>query len=303
MEKKNNFLIKIKSKFILKQIFDNLKEKRLLEIIRYNKNIQNKLNKDIKDFKKEYYKIEIEIIPNKNQYGKFIRLPKRYEPYYHIYFNDGNEETKRKTLNGENISKIRVILDYKIKSLRKLFRKCKYIKKITFTKFKRKNIINMSKMFQGCSSLEFLDISNFNTDNVKNMSEMFYDCSLLKEIKILNFKTNNVTDMHKMFYNCSSLIELNLSNFNTNNVTNMNCMFFNCSSLKELDLSNFNTNNVSDMSCMFYNCSSLTELNLSNFNTNNVTNMRDMFFVCSDQFKNKGRAHYKDLKGEEFNYY
>ena len=41
MEKINNILIKIRSKYILKQIFDNLKKIRLLEIIRYNKNIQN----------------------------------------------------------------------------------------------------------------------------------------------------------------------------------------------------------------------------------------------------------------------
>ena len=36
---------KIRSKYILKQIYDNLKPKRLLEIIRYNKRIKNKLNK------------------------------------------------------------------------------------------------------------------------------------------------------------------------------------------------------------------------------------------------------------------
>ena len=57
MEKINGFLIKIRSKYILKQIFDNLKENKLLEIIRYNKYIQNKLNKSVKDFDKEYSKI------------------------------------------------------------------------------------------------------------------------------------------------------------------------------------------------------------------------------------------------------
>ena len=61
----NNFLIKIKSKYILKQIFDNLKETKLLEIIRYNKSIQNQLNKGLKDYINEFSKIEIEIIPKK----------------------------------------------------------------------------------------------------------------------------------------------------------------------------------------------------------------------------------------------
>ena len=133
MEKINNFLIKIRSKYILKQIFDNLKENKLLEIIRYNKNIQNKLNKKLKDFIKEYSKIVIEIIPKENTYGKFICIPKKYESYYHIYFNDNKEEIKRQKLyEDENIFKIKVILDYKIKSLSHFFDKCKCIKKITF---------------------------------------------------------------------------------------------------------------------------------------------------------------------------
>ena len=191
MEKINNFLMRIRSKYILKQIFDNLKENKLLEIIRYNKNIQNKLNKKLNDFIKEYSKIVIEIIPKENTYDKFICIPKRYESYYHIYFNDNKEEIKRKKLNiDENIFKIKVILDYKIKSLSHLFSKCKCIKKITFIKFHRKDIVDMSYMFNECSSLKILDISNFNIDNVTNMSYMFYGCRMLNEIKILNFKNN-----------------------------------------------------------------------------------------------------------------
>ena len=97
MEKINNFLKHIRSKYILKQIFDNLKENKLLEIIRYNKNIQNKLNKKLIDFIKEYSKIVIEIIPKENKFGKFISIPKRYESYYHIYFM-----IMKKKLKGKN---------------------------------------------------------------------------------------------------------------------------------------------------------------------------------------------------------
>ena len=50
-------------------------------------------------------------------------------------------------------------------------------------------------------------------------------------------------------------------------------------------------------------CSSLKELNLSNFNTENVDNMRAMFWGCSDQFQNKIRAEYKNIKEEAFNEY
>ena len=42
---KGNSLFKINSKYILKQIFDNLKQNKLLDIIRYNKKLKRKLNK------------------------------------------------------------------------------------------------------------------------------------------------------------------------------------------------------------------------------------------------------------------
>ena len=204
MEKINNFLKKIRSKYILKQIFDNLKENKLLEIIRYNKNIQNKLNKKLIDFIKEYSKIVIEIIPKENEFGKFISIPKRYESYYHIYFDDNKEEIKKKRLiKNENIFKIKVILDYKIKSLYNLFYNCKCIKKISFIKFKRKDIVDMRGMFCGCSSLEKLDLSNFNTINVTKMDGMFGRCLFLNELNLSNFNTNKVTDMNHMFYFCS----------------------------------------------------------------------------------------------------
>ena len=71
---KTNLLIKVKSKYILKEIFDNLKENKKLDIIRYNKKVRKNLNKNIKDYIKEYSKIEIEIIPIENEIGKFINI-------------------------------------------------------------------------------------------------------------------------------------------------------------------------------------------------------------------------------------
>ena len=80
----------------------------------------------------------------------------------------------------------------------------------------------------------------------------------------------------------------------------MGYMFCECSSLKELNISNFNTINVTNMGYMFCECYSLKELNLSNFNTNNVINMESMFFGCSEQFQNKIRTQYKNIKEEAF---
>ena len=254
---KNYILKKIKSKYIVMRIFENLKQIKLLYIIHYNKKYQKLMNIKLKDYKNEFLNIEIEIIPKENLYGQFINHNNKG---LHIYFNDNKEEIKRRKLfKDDKVTKIKIIINHKIKSLSRLFSHCKCIKKINFIKFKRDDIKDMSYYFFGCSSLKELNLSNFNTDNLTDISYMFYGCSQLKELNLTNFNTNKVINMSFMFYKCSSLEKLNLSNFNTNNVTDMKCMFYECSSLKELNFSNFNTNNVTDMIYMFYKCSSLKE--------------------------------------------
>ena len=105
------------------------------------------------------------------------------EKYYHIYFNDNKEEIKRNDLNkNDNVSKIKIIIDYQVKSFEKLFYNCSCITSIYFKKFYRINITNMSFMFFNCLSLKELNLSNFNTNNVTKMSYMFYNCSSLKEL-------------------------------------------------------------------------------------------------------------------------
>ena len=79
-----NILEKIRSRFILKRIFDNLKENKFLETIRYNKEIRNKLDISINDYK-EYLQIEIEMIPILNKNTNFIYISnKNNKGYYHI---------------------------------------------------------------------------------------------------------------------------------------------------------------------------------------------------------------------------
>ena len=72
------------------------------------------------------------------------------------------------------MTKIRIIIDYQIKSFKNLFKYCKCIEYINFIKFNRNNITNMSSMFNECSLLKELNITNFNTNNVINMRYMFY---------------------------------------------------------------------------------------------------------------------------------
>ena len=77
----------IKNKYIMKQIFNNLQQKQLLEIIRYSKELQNKLNKSIYDYKLYHFKIEIELTLIENKEGKFINMhTKKIKVILIIYF-------------------------------------------------------------------------------------------------------------------------------------------------------------------------------------------------------------------------
>ena len=301
--KSNDIFNSLKSYYFLEKVFNNLQKKKSLEIIKYNKKVQNRLNITIKEYKELYEQIEIEITPVMNKYGKYININEKDRIYYHIYFNNNKEEIKRNYLEQDHkVKKIDIIIDFQIISFKELFYFCECIESIYFKKFYRNNINNMSLMFCRCWLLKEINLSNFNTCNVTNMNGMFYECSLLKEINLSNFNTNNVTDMNGMFRGCSSLKEINLSNFNTYNVTKMNNMFYRCKSLTEINLSNLNTNNVIDMSYMFYGCSLLKKINLSNFNISNLINVYGMFSECSIEVKIQVRTQIKNINEDAFKY-
>ena len=157
----------IKSRYILSKIYNNMTKKKKLEIVKYNKKIQNRINLNVKDYKEyseTFTPIEIEIIPTKDKCGKFININKNNELYYHIYFNDDKEEIKNKyEINEEDdytedgmikrenyyeyyideedkVTKIKITIDHQVKSFKKLFEYCYCIKSINFKKFYRNNI-------------------------------------------------------------------------------------------------------------------------------------------------------------------
>ena len=266
----NNILMNIKSKHVLKKIMENLDYLKFLKLIYKNKCILNKLGKNINAYK-EYLETEIEIEIAENKYGKFINYLEDEESFYHIYFDDNKEETKRNEITeNDKIKNIKIKIDYDCKFFSGLFMSCECIKKIKFTKFNRKDIHDMSSMFNSCSSLEELDISLIKTDKVESMNEMFKDCSLLQNVDVSKFNTSNVKNMEGMFNGCIILEELNVNNFDTNNVTSMQAMFKDCKCIGKLDLSNFKTENVTNMSYMFSGCEHLQILKINNFNTKNV---------------------------------
>ena len=103
--------------------------KKLLDIIKYNKNIKKKININVNDYKKyseKYSTIEIEIKLIDNKFGQFINIKEDDKIYYHIYFNNNKEEIKRNYIIEEDeIKIIKIIINYQIESLELLFYNCK----------------------------------------------------------------------------------------------------------------------------------------------------------------------------------
>ena len=135
--KLKNYLENLKSDYFLQLIFSYFEMDKSLKIVKINKKIQRRLNLSIKDYKEfsETSPIEIEIIPNKKRISKFINIIDNID-YYHIYFDNDKTEIKINSLKeDEKVSKIKVVLDYQIKSFEGLFYFCKDIKSINFKKF------------------------------------------------------------------------------------------------------------------------------------------------------------------------
>ena len=93
MEKENNInhkLNKIKSKYILKNIFSFISLNKMYSLIRYNKTFQKKLNINMKSYKLLYdnylTKIVAIIKNNNNPTDRLININnEKKEKYYHLY--------------------------------------------------------------------------------------------------------------------------------------------------------------------------------------------------------------------------
>ena len=68
-----------------------------------------------------------------NKYGVFINIPDYDKEYYHIYFDNSKEEIKRNYLiKKDKVKIIKIIINYQVKSLKKLFYNCDCISSIIF---------------------------------------------------------------------------------------------------------------------------------------------------------------------------
>ena len=73
----NNQLRTVKSDYFIQKFFGYMSERKSLETIRYNKSIQKRMHINInhyKAFSETKTSIELDIIPMKGKYGKFINI-------------------------------------------------------------------------------------------------------------------------------------------------------------------------------------------------------------------------------------
>ena len=108
----NNQLRNLKSDYFIQKFFGYMTERKSLEIIRYNKNIQKRMYINInhyKAFSETKTSIELDIIPKKGRYGKFINIKEEDKNYFHIYFNDN----KKKKLKLPHYIKMIMFLKYR----------------------------------------------------------------------------------------------------------------------------------------------------------------------------------------------
>ena len=84
----------LRSNFVFKKILSYMKKNKILDIMKYNKKLQKRIKLNINDYKEYsqlYSNIEIELKLVDN-YGEFINIPEDDKEYFHIYFNNSNEE-------------------------------------------------------------------------------------------------------------------------------------------------------------------------------------------------------------------
>ena len=255
------------------------------KIVKFNKKLQKKINININDYK-NFYEIyastKVEIIPIKDKYGKFINVKEDDKMYFHIYFNDRKEEIKNKySINEKDeVTKIKIIIDYKVNSLSGLFDGCNCIESIDYKKYCRKKE-PIGRIFRGCLTLKELTLSNFYNNEIKGMCSTFHDFPSLQKINLSNFYNNKAYNMNSTFWKCPLLKEININNFYNNYAENMNSTFWELKAFKELNASNFYNNEGDNMNSTFRGCPSLQKINISNFVNNKGDNMNSTFNNCS----------------------
>ena len=148
----------IRSAYILRYVFENIKEIKSLKLAINNKSLQQKLYISLVSYIRYHNQTEIEIIPTDNIGDKEKNIFMNYsnEPkFYHIFFDDKKVDRNYISKN-EKVSKIKIYIDMEIESLEKIFEKINCIKEIKFIKYNNPNIKIINRMFLDCKNLSKL---------------------------------------------------------------------------------------------------------------------------------------------------
>ena len=131
-----NIFEDLKSDYFLQKVCNYITRKKVLDIMKYNKRLQKRIKLNINDyiqFSQLYSSIIIELNLVENNYDKFINITEKEKEFFHIYFDNSNEEIKRYLINeNEKVKMIKIIIDCQVKSFKKLFDNCKCISSIIF---------------------------------------------------------------------------------------------------------------------------------------------------------------------------
>ena len=193
----------------------------------------------------------------------------------------GNDDKNMEYMFYEcnNLKSFHMNLNY-IDTAKYMFYNCQELNDITITKFRTKNLKDMSYMFYNCKSLESLDLTHFSFQSATALDYMFKSCTSLTSLISLNFNPN-CKSMKEMFYGCKKLKNIDLSNFIGSGVENMDKLFYNCKALETANLQSFKGNLVTDFSYMFYNCRNLKNVNLNSLESSTPRKVNNMFQSCS----------------------
>ena len=232
---KGNMLTKVRSKYILKQIFENLKERILLGIILYNKGLKNRLDIGINNYKNYSQPLPIK---------EFKTNPRKINGY-NIYLNDAgssdtfsdNEFIIFKSLNNKYylvyVNKSNSIIAYDIFE-NKIFLEIEQERKITTSCFshyrdnnKKRDLImsiepisndikiwnftknfQLIRMFHKINKHGYLNTANFFTDdNIIYImtSNHRYTGKNVEPIKIYDLKGNKIKELKDSNENVSFL--------------------------------------------------------------------------------------------------
>jgi len=292
-------LLDINSKYIIETILDFLPEKRKLELIKYNKEIQERIGINRTE---EYFKYNFKITINYDDYDSIINVKNiNLGENFNIEKtdngtvilsnkNDITRDFKFKILNDSlNILKDAKNLEVKIESPYNTFRSCEEmfyahdnITKIDISNFYTGNVVNFSTMFAHCINLkEIVGLNNMNTEKAVDMSSMFAYCKKLKEIDLSNFNTSNVNKMLGMFRHCKNLKEvIGFSDLKVEKVNNISYLFSECKFIEKIKFPEFK--NVKNMSSLFYHCTCLSEVDFNgmDFSTLELCGADSMFTNC-----------------------